>query len=132
MTFRRQIEPSIKSYECFMVLQISHWKSHWTDGFLKDLNRFFFQKPWESKNALYYQKNLQKVSIFVEKLKKMQWTSHWTDGFSKDLNRFFFENRKRVKMHSIIKKTYDFIVKLIKNSKFLLKSQKNATSTNDL
>ena len=40
---------------------------------------FFFQKPRNSKNALYYQKNLrflyeidQKVSIFVEKLKKMQ------------------------------------------------------------
>ena len=46
---------------------------------MKDLNRFFFQKPRESKNALYYQKNLrflceidQKVSIFVEKLKIMQ------------------------------------------------------------
>ena len=57
------------------------WKSHWTDGFLKNLNRFFFffQKPRKSKNALYYQKNLQflfeidqKVPIFVEKLKKMQ------------------------------------------------------------
>ena len=40
---------------------------------------FYFQKPRKSKNALYYQKNLrflceidQKVSIFVEKLKKMQ------------------------------------------------------------
>ena len=53
---------------------------NWIDGFLKYLNRFFFQKPRKSKNALYYQKNLQffffevdqKVSIFVEKLKKMQ------------------------------------------------------------
>merc|ERR1712155_248010 len=55
------------------------WKSHWIEGFLKYLNRFFFFKPRKSKNALYYQKNLrflceidQKVSIFVEKLKKMQ------------------------------------------------------------
>ena len=62
---------------CFAKFQI--WKSHWIDGFLKYLNRFFFQKPRKSKNALYYQKNLrflceidQKVSIFVEKLKKMQ------------------------------------------------------------
>ena len=62
---------------CFAKFQIS--KSHWIDGFLKYLNRFFFQKPRKSKNALYYQKNLQflceidkKVSIFVEKLKKMQ------------------------------------------------------------
>ena len=39
--------------------------------------------------------------------------SHWTDGFLKDLNRFFFKNRERVKMHSIIKKTYDFFLKLI-------------------
>ena len=32
--------------------------NHKTDGFLKDLNRFFFfQKPRKSKNALYYQKN---------------------------------------------------------------------------
>ena len=61
----------------FVKFQI--WKSHWIDGFLKYLNRFFFQKPSKSKNALYYQKNLrflceidQKVSIFVEKLKKMQ------------------------------------------------------------
>ena len=77
MAFRSQLEPSIKSYECFMFLQNFNWKSHWTDGFLKDLNRFFFQKPRKSKNTLYYQKNLrliceidQKVSIFVEKLKK--------------------------------------------------------------
>ena len=62
---------------CFAKFQI--WKSQWIDGFLKYLNRFFFQKPRKSKNALYYQKNLrflceidQKVSIFVEKLKKMQ------------------------------------------------------------
>ena len=54
-------------------------KSPWTDGFLKDLNHFFFQKPRKSKNALYYKKNLrflfenyQKVPSFVEKLKKMQ------------------------------------------------------------
>ena len=45
----------------------------------KTLIVFFFQKPRESKNSLYYQKNLrflseidQKVSIFVEKLKKLQ------------------------------------------------------------
>ena len=45
----------------------------------KTLIVFFFEKPRKSKNALYYQKNLrflceidQKVSIFVEKLKKMQ------------------------------------------------------------
>ena len=62
-----------------MLCLISDWKSHWTDGFLKDLNSFFFKKPRKSKNALYYQKNLrflceidQKVSIFVEKLKKIQ------------------------------------------------------------
>ena len=37
MTFRSQLEPSIKSYECFMFFKISDWKSQWTDGFLKDL-----------------------------------------------------------------------------------------------
>ena len=80
MTFRSQLEPSIKSYECFMFLQnfgleiIMDW---WILERPKSL--FFFQKPRKSKNALYYQKNLrflfeiyQKVSIFVEKLKKMQ------------------------------------------------------------
>ena len=44
ITFRSQLEPSIKSYECFMFLQNIRWKSHWTDGFLKDLNRFFLSK----------------------------------------------------------------------------------------
>ena len=78
MTFRSQIGPLIKSYECFMFCLISDWKSHWTDGFLKDLNCCFsFQKSRKSKNALYYQKNIrfhseidQKVPIFFEKLKK--------------------------------------------------------------
>ena len=75
MNFRCQIGPLS---ECFMLCLISDWKSHWTDGFLKDLNCFFFfQKPRKSKNALYYQKNIrflseidQKVPIVVEKLKK--------------------------------------------------------------
>ena len=65
---------------CFAKFQI--WKSHWIDGFLKYRSRFFFQKPRRSKKALYYQKkNLrflceidEKVSIFVEKLKKMQFS----------------------------------------------------------
>ena len=59
---------------CFAKFQI--WKSHWIDGFLKYLNRFFFQKPRKSKNALYYQKNIrflsevdQKVPIVVENSK---------------------------------------------------------------
>ena len=78
MTFRSQIEPSIKSYECFMFLQnfgleiIMDW---WILERPKSL--FFFQKPRKSKNALYYQKNLRlfceidlKVTIFVEKLEK--------------------------------------------------------------
>ena len=34
--------------------KIADWKTHWTYGFLKDLNRFFFQKPRKSKNAPYY------------------------------------------------------------------------------
>ena len=93
----------------------------------------------------------KKALIFVEKLKKMQplkmtfkvnqspqsrvmivlcskfqiWKSHRIDGFLKYLNRFFFfKNLERVKMHSIIKNTYDFFVKLIKNSQFLLKIKK--------
>ena len=62
---------------CFF--KISDLDSHWTDGFLKDIHFFFFQKLRKSKNAPYYQKNLrflyeinQKVLILVEKLKKMQ------------------------------------------------------------
>ena len=80
MAFRSQLEPSIKSYECFMFLQNFRFGNH--TGLMdswKTLIVFFFQKPRKSKNALYYQKNLrflceidQKVSIFVEKLKKMQ------------------------------------------------------------
>ena len=124
MTFRVNQSPQsrVMIVLCFAKFQIR--KSHWIDGFLKYLNRFFFQKPRKSKNALYYQKNLQflfeidqKVSIFVEKLKKMQppkmnfrsqlepsiksyecfmFLLHfrlemtWTDGFLKDLNSFFF------------------------------------------
>ena len=30
--------------------EILEWKSHWTDGFFKDLNHFFFQKTRKSKN----------------------------------------------------------------------------------
>ena len=41
MTFRSQIGPLIKSYECFMFLLNFRLKIKWTDGFLKDLNRFF-------------------------------------------------------------------------------------------
>ena len=69
MTFRSQIGPLIKSYECFRFCLISDWKSHWTDGFLKDLNRFFFQKPRKSKNALYYQKT---YDFFVKLIRKSQ------------------------------------------------------------
>ena len=56
MSFRSQIEPLIKSYECFMILQRNHtglmdsWKTFIV---------FFFQKPRKSKNALYYQKNIR-------------------------------------------------------------------------
>ena len=85
MTFRSQIEPSIKSYECFMLMQ--NFRLEIT------LDWWIFERP----------------SSF-----------------------FSFKSRERVKLLSIIKKTYDFIVKLIKKTKFLLKSQKNATSKNDL
>ena len=44
MTFRSQLEPSIKSYKRFMFLRISDWKSLWTDGLWKDLYRFFLSK----------------------------------------------------------------------------------------
>ena len=135
-------------------------KSHWIDGFLKYLYRFFFlQKPRKSKNALYYQKNLrflceidQKVSIFVEKLKKMQplkmtFRSQLEPSFKsyecfmfllnfrlemtldwwileRPKSFFSFKNRERVKMNSIIKKTYNFSAKLIKKCRFLLKNSK--------
>ena len=41
MTFWSQIGPLIKSYECFMFLLNFRLEITWTDGFLKDLNRFF-------------------------------------------------------------------------------------------
>ena len=42
-------------------------KSHWTDGFLKDLNRFFFQKPRKSKNEPYFQKiKLQNFLVILK------------------------------------------------------------------
>ena len=79
VTFKSQIGPPIKTYDVLCFCKISDGKSHWTEGFLKDLNRFFLSKPRKSKNALYYQKHLrflwesdQKVSISVEKLKKMK------------------------------------------------------------
>jgi len=49
MTSRSQIEPSIKSYECFMILRNVKLE---TDGFLRDSINFFFQKPRKSKSAL--------------------------------------------------------------------------------
>ena len=79
MSFRSQIEPSIKSYECFMILR--NFRLEIT------LDWWILKRP----------------SSF-----------------------FSFKNRERVKMHSIIKKTYDFIVKLIKKSKFLLKNSKKS------
>ena len=41
ITFRSQIGPLIKSYECFMFLLNFRLEITWTDGFLKDLNRVF-------------------------------------------------------------------------------------------
>ena len=86
MTFKSQLEPSIKSYECFMFCKISDleitldwWILEWPSSL------FFFQKPRKIKNALYYQK---KPTIFL-----------W--NWSKSLN-------------------------------FCWKTQKNATSKNDL
>ena len=68
---------------------------------------------------------LSRVMIVLCFAKFQFWKSHWIDGFLKYLNRFFFfKNLERVKMHSIIKKTYDFFVKLIKKSQFLLKNSK--------
>ena len=86
MTFRSQLEPSIKSYECFMFSQNFRFGNH--TGLMDS---------W-------------KILIVF----------------------FFFQKPRKVKMHSIIKKTYDFFVKLIKKSQFLLKNSKNATSKNDL
>ena len=36
MTFRSQLEPSIKSYECLCFCIILDWISHWPDGYFKD------------------------------------------------------------------------------------------------
>ena len=55
MAFRSQLEPSIKSYESFMFLQNFRFGNH--TGLMdswKTLIVFFFQKPRNSKNALYY------------------------------------------------------------------------------
>ena len=58
MTFRSELEPSIKSYECFMFFcKISEWKSQWTDGFLKEHNRFFSFKNRERVKMHSTQKN---------------------------------------------------------------------------
>ena len=60
--------------------------------------------------------------------------SLWTDGFLKDHIRFFsFKNRERVKMHSIIKKKNTISLwNWSKSPNFYWKTQKNATSKNDL
>ena len=64
------------SVSCFC--KISEWKSHWTDGFLKDLYQktTFTLKMWSkthiSTNLRILCEIDQKVPIFVEKLKKMQ------------------------------------------------------------
>ena len=42
MTFRSQIEPSVKINDYLCVCKNSDWKWEWTDGFLKVLNQFFF------------------------------------------------------------------------------------------
>ena len=77
MTFRSQLEPSFKSYECFMFL----------------LNfRLEMTLDW--------------------------WILERPKSF------FSFKNRERVKMNSIIKKTYNFSAKLIKKCRFLLKNSK--------
>ena len=60
ITFRSQLEPAVKSYECFMFLQKFRLEITLDWWILKELNRFFsFKKPRKSKNALYYQENLQ-------------------------------------------------------------------------
>ena len=131
---------------CFC--QISDWKSHWTDGFLKDLNRFFSFKNRERVKMHSIIKNLrflfaihQKVSIFVEKFKKMQplkmtFRSQLEPSiksyecfmfllnFILETTLFSYKIRERVKMHSIIKKTYNFSANLIKKYQFLLNNSK--------
>ena len=57
MTFRSQIEPSIKSYECFMFLQNFRLEITLDRWVLERPFVFFFRKPRKSKNALYYEKN---------------------------------------------------------------------------
>ena len=64
MTFRSQIEPSIKSYEYFIFLQKFQIRNHTglMDSWMT-LMVFFFKKLRKSKNALYYQKN-QSIKLF--------------------------------------------------------------------
>ena len=57
--------------------KISDWKSQWTDGFLKDLNLFFFQIQRKSKNALHYQKTKLENCLVIFKLGWF-WGWFWT------------------------------------------------------
>ena len=84
ITFRSQIEPSIKSYEYYVFAKFQIRNHAGPMDSWKTLIIFFFQKPRKSKNALYY------------------------------------------------RKTFDFLVKLIKKSQLLLKNSKNETSKNVL
>ena len=58
MTFRSQIEPSIKSYECYEFAKFQIGNHNGLMVCWKIFIVFFFQKPRKSKNALYYQENL--------------------------------------------------------------------------
>ena len=132
--------------------------------FLKTLI-VFFQKPRKSKNALYYQKNLQflceidqKVSIFVEKLKKMQppkmTFSSQIESSIKSYECFMFLQNFRVEItldwwilerpipkndfctQNVVKNAYlnEFTISLRnwpKRLNFCWKTQKNVTSKND-
>ena len=130
---------------CFC--KISDRKSHRTDGFLKDLNRFFFQKPKFVSFLLFNSavvihnhriraRRIRRPWRTFVLLPRTKPSGHWEVaiwfrlGCSTKL--FFFKNLERVKMHSIIKKPTISLLNWSKSVNFCWRTQKNATSKNDL
>jgi len=86
MAFRSQLEPSIKSYECFMFLENSRFGNHTElmDSW-KTLIVFFFQKPRKSKNTPYYQKNLRLICEIDQKVPDFYWKTQKNATSKNDL-----------------------------------------------
>ena len=148
MTFRSQIGPLIKSYESFMFFSkfqigddtglMDSWKTLIVFFFqkLKFVSFLLFNSAVGIHNHRIRARRIRRPWRTFVLLPRTKPSGHWEVaiwfrlGCSTKL--FFFKNLEIVKIHSIIKKPTISLWNWSKSLKFWWKTQKNATSKNDL